>query len=118
MRLLLLLLCGCEGGEYSIEILLPNKFPKLHPRIAKTNFHQTLVQGKIIRIWCQGFHLLCGARSPEILIYEVILILILILILTLILIHRSTYYQLSTKIDSRVSNTVKFRDSAVSFGGI
>ena len=62
MRLLLLLLCGCEGGEYSIEILLPNKFPKLHHRIAKTNFHQTLVQGRSIRIWCQGFHPLCGIQ--------------------------------------------------------
>ena len=39
---------------------------KTSPRIAKANFHQTLVQGKLIRIWCQGFHPLCGIqRSPD-----------------------------------------------------
>ena len=39
---------------------------KTSPRIAKANFHQSLVQGKLIRIWWIGFHPLCGVRrSPD-----------------------------------------------------
>ena len=39
---------------------------KTSPLIAKTNFQITLVQGILIRIWCQGFHPLCGVRrSPD-----------------------------------------------------
>ena len=34
--------------------------------LAKTKIHQSHTQGKLIRIWCQGLHPLCGVhRSPD-----------------------------------------------------
>ena len=47
------------------EIFLPN-FQNFTPHRQKANFHQSLVQGKLIRIWWIGFHPLCGVRrSPD-----------------------------------------------------
>ena len=61
---LLLVLALLLVPSTSTRFFLPNF--QNHPRIAKTNFQTTLVQGILIRIWCQGFHPLCGVRrSPH-----------------------------------------------------